>query len=915
LPTAPSENELLQRGLNALRAGNFEHAVRFFKAVLRQAPRHFGALNLLGITFMQDRNFPEAETYLKLALEQNPMSEATLYNSGIALKALHRPAEALDRFSRALAINPAAAETWNNRGTVFNDLKRYEEAVADFDKAIALNPSFAEALCNKGKSLCILKQFDGALTAFETALALKPDLAEAWQGQGNLFCELKRYEEALASYHKAVAANPVLAAGWLGRANACYELGQNDEALAYYEKAIAIKPELAEAWLGYGNALFRLGRYDEALTAYEKTVSVDPTCALAHSNRGNVLLSLKRNAEALDSCDRAIAIDPSLAVAHSNRGAALSNLKQCFEALASCNRAISLNPSLATAHSNRGSALVGLERYSEALASYDQALALEPALAEAWLGRGKTLALIKRYVDALAAFEKAVLTYQQVVGGGPAMADALLARGEVLFELNQIERASADFRKAIGLNKELAEARFADCFVELPILYSDENEIIERRQAYSKKLAILHKQIEESWVKGDLVRAVVFRTPFYLAYQGMNDYDLQKLYGSIVNHVIGSRYPAACTTQKASADEKIRIGFVTSFFYAHSVWKIIKGWVGKLDRSRFIVCGYHVGQTRDQETESARLLCDQFVDDRLALDGWRQKILADAPHVLVYPGLFMDQITVALAAQRLAPVQCSTWGHPETSGLPSVDFFISSELMEPPDGQAHYTEKLVLMPNLSIHYTPLETEVSLASRSQMGLRSDAVVFWCGQSLFKFLPQYDRVFTEIAHAVKNCQFVFIKYSGAEEISSQFRHRIYKAFEAAGLTGAEHFVYLPELTRSQFIASIGQCDIVLDTIGWSGGISTLESLEHNLPIVTMRGPLMRGRHSAAILTMIDCSDTITDNIEDYVAMAIKLAKDSGYREQIGRRISLNKHRVRGDSRCIDRLECFLESVARR
>src|SRR5262249_7521549 len=146
------------------------------------------------------------------------------------------------------------------------------------------------------------------------------------------------------------------------------------------------------------------------------------------------------------------------------------------------------------------------------------------------------------------------------------------------------------------------------------------------------------------------------------------------------------------------------------------------------------------------------------------LVGWRDAILSDAPHVLLYPEIGMDMATAQLAAQRLAPVQCASWGHPVTSGFPTIDYFLSSDRMEPPDAQAHYTERLVRLPNLSIFYEPPQAPPAGVGRGELGLRADAVAYWCCQSLPKYLPQFDEVFARIAAAVGNCQFAFIEFVG-------------------------------------------------------------------------------------------------------------------------------------------------------
>ena len=73
---------------------------------------------------------------------------------------------------------------------------------------------------------------------------------------------------------------------------------------------------------------------------------------------------------------------------------------------------------------------------------------------------------------------------------------------------------------------------------------------------------------------------------------------------------------------------------------------------------------------------------------------------------------------VMLAALWLAPIQCASWGHPDTTGLPTIDYFLSGELMEPPDADEHYTERLVRLPNLAIYYEPLELASLPLTRAQ-----------------------------------------------------------------------------------------------------------------------------------------------------------------------------------------------------
>jgi protein O-GlcNAc transferase len=234
--------------------------------------------------------------------------------------------------------------------------------------------------------------------------------------------------------------------------------------------------------------------------------------------------------------------------------------------------------------------------------------------------------------------------------------------------------------------------------------------------------------------------------------------------------------------------------------------------------------------------------------------------------------------------------------------------------MEPPDAADHYSEQLVRLPNLSIYYEPLDEQPVSCERGELGLRASAKVYWCGQSLYKYLPQFDQVFPRIAREVGDCQFVFIQHRGASPVTELFQKRLEQAFAAFELKAADHCVTLPQLDSRRFAACIGQCDVILDSISWSGCNSILESLPHNLPIVTLSGALMRGRHSTAILRMMGITETITETVEGYVSAAVRLAKDETWHAELKREIAANKHLLYRDRTCISALEEFLDRVAR-
>jgi len=235
--------------------------------------------------------------------------------------------------------------------------------------------------------------------------------------------------------------------------------------------------------------------------------------------------------------------------------------------------------------------------------------------------------------------------------------------------------------------------------------------------------------------------------------------------------------------------------------------------------------------------------------------------------------------------------------------------------MEPPDGDAHYTEKLVRLPNLSIWYEPVEAGMSASTNATISaLAKDEVIFLCCQNLLKYLPLYDFVFPAIAVRVKKARFVFIA-SSVSELTGKFIKRLELAFSNCGLAAADHVTVLPQLGEVDFTALNARADIFLDSIEWSGCNTVFESLPFNKPIVTMPGSFMRGRHAFAILKIMGIEETIAADTDEYVSIATRLALDEGWREEVSAGVSRNKHRVYRDWECIRGLEQFLLNVSGR
>ena len=700
-----------------------------------------------------------------------------------------------------------------------------------------------------------------------------PKNARAFHLLGVVAHQLNR-SDAASLVGRAVMLDPDFAEAHNDRGVILAANGLFADALSCFERAVAINPGYDEARNNLGRGLRSLGRLDEAVAQFELVLKSTPGSPVGHFNLASVLELAGRKPDAETHYRRAISLRPDFVDAHIHLASVLQDMDRLPEALAHAERAVTLRPDSAGARNNLGNILGNLGRRNDAIAQYETALRIDPNSFMAHYNCGVAL------------------------------------RGET-----RIAEARGHFARAFALKPDFLEAELAMCMAELPALYEDASGIAERRGAYAGRLARLCADVEGAQAPAALADAIGSHQPFYLPYQGGNDRKLQSLYGSMVCKIMAARYPTPVLPNPPGPHEPIRLGIVSGFFRQHSNWKIpVKGWLQNLDRDRFHVSGYYTSGERDGETEAAAASCDHFVQGPRSLDAWRRTILDDAPHVLIFPEIGMDKVSAQLAAQRLAAVQCCSWGHPLTSGFPTIDYFISSDLMEPADAADHYSEQLIRLPNLSIYYEPAEVPRTGIDRAQLGLRASAVVYWCCQSLPKYLPQFDGVFARIAAEVPDCQFTFIEFGGGRAVTEMFRARLERAFKAVGLNAGDHCVFLPRLAPDRFVAAIGQCDVVLDSIGWSGCNSVLESLVHNLPIVTFAGEMMRGRHTAAILDMMDISETTVRTIDEYVSIAGFLGRTKAKRAELSAEIANKKHRVYRDRTCIAALEAFLDRAVR-
>jgi protein O-GlcNAc transferase len=732
---------------------------------------------------------------------------------------------------------------------------------------------------------------DNATTAFAVALAHH---------------EAGRLDLAQALYRDILAADPEHAESLhlLGLITA--QKGNAAVGVAMIQKAISLAPGHAPHHNSLAAALRLLDRDADAVAEYRAAIALRPNSAEIHNNLAMTLHALGDHNEAIAEFRCAVAYAPEMAEIWSNLAGVLVERAQHAEAEACFRRAITLRPDLVNALANYGRWLITQTRWLEAEVWLNDAVRHAPQDTRSWNNLGITQQELGRSSDA-------EVCYRRALALDPGCADAHYNLGCLLAGDGRTDEALSCHDAAIAADPLHGAARLALCMTQLPILYMTMAEVDARRSRYLAALEELAGTVEAPAVARAVASAIGTTQPFFLPYQGYDDRKPQAQYGQLIWRLMANAETPTRLASLPAPGERIRVGIVSGFFQDHTISRLfLEGWFTEFDRDRFELTAFHTGRTSDAVTARLAATDCRFVHGLNSPEAWHAAVSAALPHVLLYPEIGMDPMAARLAAQRLAPVQCVSWGQPETSGLPTMDYFLSADLMEPPNAEAHYTEHLVRLPGLGLHFLPDARSPDRIDRASLGLPADLPIYWSGQALYKYLPKYDCIFPEIAAVVGACRFIFIGFAKSVAVTTAFRERLARAFAGFGLDAKQYCVVLSPMPQQQFIAAVGLADVILDTPGWSGGRSTLDCLSRNPAIVTYPGPLMRGRHTAAILRLIGCEATIARSLDEYVAIAARLGLDAAWRTQIRTVVAHGKHRVFRDTGAVRALETFLAAA---
>jgi len=670
---------------------------------------------------------------------------------------------------------------------------------------------------------------------------------------------------------------------------------QNKDALHAFQKAAEIMPVDAGAHYNLGFILKKLGRLDEAAASYRRALKIKPDYAEALSNLGNVFKELGQLDNAVASYRQAVKIRPNLAETHHNLGNALKGLGQLDEAVASYRRAIKFRPDSADAYSDLGAIMKDMGQYEGALDNYRRALGLRPASAEAHFNVGVALESLWRLDDAIASYRRAVEIKPDFATAFCNLASALKSQG-------RLSEAKECYRKA--QESGFIGAWIGDALM-LPAIMGTRQEMIESRAEFERNLAKLAAQ--KLSFNDPLMNAV--ETNFYLAYHGLNDRDVQIKVAKFYEQACPSLlYTAPHCSKPRSDASKIRVGFISKYLFSHSVSrcfsKIIES-ISVMERFEAALISSHPVDTN---------LYSGFVGKHVRLPynpAQSRKMLAALElDILVYLDIGMEPLTYFLAFSRLARTQCVMAGHPVTTGISNMDYFLSTDLMEPDDADAHYSEKLVRFPMPPVYFHRPVLPVKFKSRYELGLPEGRHIYMCPMKMQKLHPDFDEAITRILELDDNGVVVLFEDLQFPSWKTALEKRFEKTIPSAVRL---RIIFLPWLKENtDFVSAIAAADVVLDPFHFGIGSTAAVTCVTGTPLVTKAGEFMRGRVGAFYCKLLDLEECIADDTESYARIAVQIASDPSLRDTIHAKILKNNHTLYDDLRPADDLANFFCSL---
>ena len=374
-------------------------------------------------------------------------------------------------------------------------------------------------------------------------------------------------------------------------------------------------------------------------------------------------------------------------------------------------------------------------------------------------------------------------------------------------------------------------------------------------------------------------------TGFFCAYHNRNDRYLKSLLARAHLSVfpdLAWRAPHCSLTFKHERSTRIKLGIASNFLFSeHTISKLNLGWIERICRKKFEVINIRRAPSRQRDYAQIDAAADRVVILPRGLSDARQSLAELKLDVLHYPDVGMSSFFYLMAFARLAPIQSASWGHPDTTGIPNIDYFISSRCLEPSNSAGHYSEKLILLDGPPTYYRRPSPPAKMADRRDFGLPERGALYACPHTLFRLHPDFDEVLGALLRRDSEAHLVLISDDFPSFLTKLLLRRLSQSIPDV----VDRIIFLPPMDFENWLNFLRSVDCLLDPHTFSGGNTSYEALAMGTPVVTWaNAPFLRGRITLALYRALGISDCIAHSVDQYVEIAQRLAHDPAWRRQV-------------------------------
>ena len=672
------------------------------------------------------------------------------------------------------------------------------------------------------------------------------------------------------------------------RAQALHQAGQLREAEREYHNALVESPQWLPALHLRGVVLAQLGSPQAAVPLLERAAALAPGDGSVLNNLGRVQLQLGLSAPAERSFRAALAAAPGLAEAAFNLGNLCKASGRLDEAEALLHHTLTRQPSHAGAHYNLGNLHRERGNHRSALEYLERAVALRPAWADARNNLGTALLEWDRAAEACEQFAEAVRL-------APDSASALRNLAQTLDRQGHAEASRATYRRLqqIEPGNPLHALTTASVF---PPVAPDLASIEAYYQGLHAALDALGSTPTPA--SPEVMAKASAYPPFLLNYLGLQDLPLRRRYAEWVRRCIPEE------PLPTFANDRPHLGFVVTAGHEGVFIKCMRGLIGQIDRARFRVTVVYSEPNGRKIIEPA--LSTGPALEWLGLSGelpaMNAALRAAAFDLLYWWEVGSDATNYLLPFCRAARVQCTSWGWPCSSGIPTMDAFISAVGLETHDAAARYSERLVCMQRLPVHYARPPVPEQSDVRQRLGIAPEKHLYLCQQNLRKVHPDFDPLVADILQADPAAVVAFISDS-QPSVTALLVSRL----ERTVPRGQGRILFLPRQPEVDYLGLLKAAEVALDTTHYGGGANTVyDAFACGTPLVTLPTDYCRGRYASAAYAQMAVEGPVARDAADYVEHAVRLACDPVWRARLSSQILAGLGRLLDDAAAVREFE---------